>query len=123
MLTPQTELETIEMTIEEAKKQVALMETYQRLLNNPDYQAIFSKGLFEEEAIRVVRARAYPHLQSEDQQMNLVNRLNTIGDLQMYLLQINQMGQTAERGLVDHYKAKDEILEEQLGAVNLGDRV
>lgn len=116
----QTDLETINLTIEDAQSKIARMEALERLENIQDFKDIVSEGLCETEAIRLVRATAFPGNRNNSSQELLASRINMIGELQMYFVQIKNEGRAAKAALQDHYNTRDEILEEESSAMRFG---
>ena len=115
----QTELETIELTIEDAKQHVERHNALERLYDHPDFKLLISSGLFETEAIRLVRATGFPANRNQASQELLAHRINMISELQMYFQQIVNEGTSANAALNDHYLTKEEIIKE----MNSGDVV
>ena len=119
MFDNQTELETIELTIEDAKDKINLMEALDRLYEHPDFKLIVTEGLMEKEAIRLVRATAFPGNRNAESQELLAARIGMIGELQMYFTQLRNEGMSAARALDDHYRTRDDIMAETMGNVDI----
>ncbi len=49
----ESQLEQIEVTIEQANKAIELQDAFKRLLDNKDFEAIITKGYFENESVRL----------------------------------------------------------------------
>ena len=108
----QTQQETIELTIEEAKKDIDKLDALDRLYTHPDFKLLISEGLCEEEAIRLVRAGSFPGNKTEERQATIQARIAMIGELQMYFQQIRNSGNAAMSAMAEHELTLQEIIEE-----------
>ena len=107
-----SELEQINMTINEAEKQINKMEALERLRNNKDFQLIIEKGYFIDEASRLVLVKADANLQEEGHQKSIDKMITAVGYFRQYLSQLYQTGNVAKRSIEDHRNTRTEIMAE-----------
>ena len=107
-----SQLEEIELSIEEAKKSIERMDALNRLRTNRDFKMLIEDGYLQEEASRVVLAKAEPGLQGAEQQLMLDNMIIAIGYYRQYLNKVYQFGNTAQRAMSEHENTRDEIMAE-----------
>jgi hypothetical protein len=107
-----SELRQIEMTIDQAKEQIELLEALNRLRKNKDFDLVIEKGYLEKEACRLVLAKGEPALQSEEQQKHLDKMMIGVAYFRQYLHKIYQFGNQAQMALKDHENTRDEIMAE-----------
>lgn len=103
-------LETLELSIEQAKKHIDLMKALGRLRENKDFQQIIEEGYFEKEASRLVLLRASP--QAEGMREGIDEAIVGVGQLRQYLSRIFQFGRHAEKALIDAETERELILNE-----------
>lgn len=109
----QTQIEQIEMSIEEAKKVVERGERAKRLATNPDFKALVLDGYFTEEAARLVHLMSDPTL--NDQIRECIQRdMVGIGGFKRYLRTLVQMGDIAAHEIQTSHETLDEIRAEDL---------
>lgn len=85
-LTREEEIQQVELTIEEARKILAIGEAIERLENNEDFKKIIFEGYFVDQAARYTGLLAEPALQAADKQANIIHCLRGISELRQYLL-------------------------------------
>jgi hypothetical protein len=107
-----SELEQIELTIEEAQKSIDKMEALERLRKNADFKVLIEGGFLKEEAARLVLMKAEPNLQDEFQQKMLDNMIIAVGYFRQYLNKIYQFGRHAEQAIESHRETRNEIMAE-----------
>lgn len=107
-------VELIEISMEQAKSKIALMECIDRLTRNRDFKKIFTEGYFEKEPARLVKLKADPQAADPDYQASILKQIDSIGCLHQYLRAIHVQGQMAQRELVAH----EEALEAELRGDN-----
>jgi hypothetical protein len=107
------EMRQIEVTIEQCEEQVALLECYERLKDNPDFQTLILHNLMEQEAIRAVKAEADENLTPEGKQ-GMKNIRVCIGQLDNYFRKVNIFGNAAKRALAEDKITREELLKEDL---------
>ena len=93
------DIEEIELSIEDAKKQVRRKEALIRLEENADFKMLITDGFMEKHAVRQVMMKGHPDLQSEKAQNMLNKQIDAIGQFKQFLLGIWTLGSNAEVAL------------------------
>ena len=106
------DLELIELSIEEAQKNINKFEALKRLRTNKDFKDIIEIGFLESEAVRAVHAKADPALQSPEAQQAVSNMIIAVGYFTRYLNYIMAEGENSVRAIDEHRKTRDEIMSE-----------
>jgi len=114
MSTNTEELESLEITIEQAKKSIARKDCLVRLQNNPDFKELIEKGFLEQHAIRQVMLKAHPGLQEEKNQKMLDQQINAIGQFKQFLIAVYTEGMQATQALHEDEATREELLREDL---------
>lgn len=115
----ENQVQAVEVSIEEAKKQIDRRRQLHRLEKNKDFKALILEGLLREDAVRQIMLRASPMLHapgpgSETARAGVEARMSMIGELNNYFRYIHIEGESAEVALREHEQAHDELLQEQL---------
>jgi len=103
------DIQTLELTIEQAKKSVELMKKLERLHKNRDFKAIIEDELFNEYAKTLTLMVADPSLQSPEDQKDLNLESHMVGRFRQYLSSIFQKGRLAEKSILDSEAELDEL--------------
>lgn len=106
------DLKQVELSIEEAQKQIDKLESLNRLRTNKDFQNLLEVGYLRDEAARAVLAKAEPALQSQESQQAIDNMIIAIGYFRQYLNKIIAFGNQASNAINEHRKTRDEIMSE-----------
>ena len=93
----QTQSEQIEISMDHAKYLVAKRDQMQRLIKNPDFDELITRGYFDTEASRLVMAKAEL---DEASQTKLDKQIDAVGYTRLFLRNILQMGDMAERDIL-----------------------
>tara|TARA_B110000908_G_C9808427_1_gene251788 strand:- start:111 stop:443 length:333 start_codon:yes stop_codon:yes gene_type:complete len=109
-----SEIEQIEISIDEARKEVTKMESLLRLISNKDFTALVDDGYFVEEASRLVMLRADADMQDATSQLSINNRITAVGYFRQYLQSIMQVGRMSEQGIREDEETRQELLAEGL---------
>lgn len=107
-----TEIEQIEMSIQQAKEAKDMMEAVMRLSDNKDFKKVIHDDYFEKYAARLVLLKSDPSMQDERQQRDVDNSIIAVGYFRQYLSSLIQLGRQAEREILDAEQAKEEIMAE-----------
>lgn len=102
----------IDITMDQCKENIELMECLDRLRKNKDWTKLIEKGYLEKEAARLVLAKAEPSLQAEEHQNSLDKMINGVGYFRQYLNKIYQIGYQSQRALPEHENTRNELMEE-----------
>lgn len=108
------ELAKLEITIEQAKKNIARKDKLIRLQNNSDFKELIEKDFMESHAIRQVMLKAQPSLQDDKNQKLIDQQINAVGQLKQYLIAVYTQGLNAEVTLGDDEATQAELLQEDL---------
>ena len=111
-MTPDQQIEQIELSIAQAKDSITKLDAFTRLKNNKDFILLIEEGYFEKEASRVVLLKADPEMQDAQSQTALDHSIIAIGQFRQYLRTIVQMGHISQKALHEHEETIEEILEE-----------
>lgn len=116
----QSQLETIELSIQHAKKTVDTMKALQRLTVNRDFKTLVLSGYFEKEPVRLVLLKADPAMQTPELQAAIIKEMDAIGAFRQYLSGVMQLGRMAEKAIADDEATREEILADELVADEQG---
>lgn len=100
---------TVEVSLEEAKKLVAKKDALVKLCRNQEFVSIILEGYFEKEAARLVMAKAEPALQTEEFQKQIDADILSIGRLDQYFRAITIQGNMAEKSVLDNEEYLEEL--------------
>lgn len=106
------DIETIELSIEHAKKSVAMKRSLDRLLKNRDFKTVFLDGYFEHEPARLVLLKADPSMQDDGSQKEIMKQIDAIGSVRQYMTTIIQLGRMAEKAMEEDQRTREELLAE-----------
>lgn len=108
-----TELEQIQISMEQAKKKVADYDALERLENNADFKLLFTDGYLKDYAIRLVGLKASVRMQDDRNQTFMGDQLNAIGHLTQYMLYVKQEGRVAKESIAVDSEEMEAIMQEQ----------
>ena len=108
------QIEAVELSIEQAKKQISLRDDLQKLISNKQFKKVILEGYFEKEASRLVLLKASPEMQEETSQKAIDDSIIAIGQLRQHFITINQFGAMADRTMADDQETLDELRNEGL---------
>lgn len=108
-----TEIERLEHSTQNAKKNLELGNALERLLSNRDFKAVIQHGYFEQEAIRLVHLKSDPAVDSPAKQANILRDIDAIGALSCFLREIDRKADLAKREIADNELMLDELRGEE----------
>lgn len=113
------QLNSIEMSIVEARKLVERSEALSRLEKNKDFQSLFLEGLMKEGAIRQVMLLASPELKIANEgakaaRAGIQSRIDMIGELYNWCRWTHMQADQARKALEENEETRAELLKEQL---------
>ena len=108
------DLESIEISIAQAKVSIARKEQLDRLSKNQDFIELIEKGFMEKHAIRQVMLKAHPSLQNEAQQKILDQQIAAIGGFKQFLIGVYTEGMNAQAALTADEETRESLLAEGL---------
>lgn len=103
-----SEIQQVEVSLEEAERIAALGEALRRLENNRDFQAVILDGYFKHEASRLVMLTAEVNLAPEHKE-GVYAGIRGIAELRQYLLVTRTKGEMAEKEVIDFKEALTEM--------------
>ena len=118
----ENQVQQVEVSIEDARKQIELSEKLRRLEKNKDFKALILDGLLREDAVRQVMLRATPQLHApgpgaETAKNGIEARMSMIGELNNYFRYIHIEGEGAIEAIKEYENTHEELLAEQLESV------
>lgn len=118
-LSQQEQIQQVELTIEEARKFIALGDAIARLENNEDFQKVIFDGYFINEAARLTGLLAEPSMQRPEQQARLHMGLRGISELKQHLLTTKMQVEQFKHDLEENLETLDELRADDV--VDLGE--
>ena len=109
------DLEAVEISIDQAKEKIELMECLDRLTRNKDFKKLIDNDYLREESIRLVYLRADPNMQVPESQAHVNKSLDAIGALRAYFHKVQVQGMGALNSLSESEQVREEILAETQG--------
>lgn len=101
-------IQQVEVSLEHAKKTLALSDALRRLESNRDFQQVILQGFFVDEAARLVGLTAEPNL--PDKARDAVwHNIRAIGELRQYFIAKHNLGEMARKSIGDFEEHLDEI--------------
>lgn len=104
----QTDLQTIELSMEEIKKVVRFGDHLTSLERNRAFQSVILEGYFVEEASRLTMLLADQNLDANGK-ADVFDSLKAISHLRRFLMTRRQFARMAEKELADFQQAAEEI--------------
>ena len=104
------DIETIELSIEEAKKLVQAADSLDKLMSNREFKKIILEGYFKDGAVRCVQAYGDPNL--SEYREEIMKDISGIGSLQQYLHKIRMTGNMMRQQIEDLEGEREYILAE-----------
>lgn len=101
------DLQMIELSIQEAEKNVEKAKRLQKLLSNRDFKEVILDGYFEKEAARLASALGDPTLAAH--RSEIISSIDGIGRLQAYFRTVEQIGKMSTQAITEGREALDEI--------------
>jgi hypothetical protein len=107
-----TDMQEIEIDIEDARKAIRLGELVEKLENNPEFVELVLQGYFRDDAARAVMLKADKEFQSEDKQQRLDRDILGISVFGEYLRTKKILGIMAADALREHESTREDIIKE-----------
>jgi hypothetical protein len=112
------QLAQVERDIAARKRDIELAESLKRLESNRDFKKIIGELYLNQEAIRLVHAKADPALQLDKHQSNIIRDIDAIGSFAGFLSTIHINGRRASEGLKDDEATRTELMNISIGVTN-----
>jgi len=109
----QEQLEQVELSIEQAKGSIELMESFQRLAKSKDFKEVIEENYFKREASRLVLLREDDQMQDMESQTTIDKQMVAIGQVRKYFTSIMQMGRMAQNAIAADQQTHNELLNEE----------
>ena len=109
-----TQIEEIELNIEQAKLIVANGTALDRLRNNRDFKKVIVEGYFEKEAIRLVHMKSDFNLQDEVSQRDIDLDIVAVGRLGKYFNEVLRRADLASKAIEADEQTREELLAEEI---------
>ena len=112
-------LDSVELSITEAKEKIERSKALERLEKNKDFKALILDHLLRENAINQVRLLASPALKAPGEQGAMAKagieaRISMIGELANFFRWTHMEAESARKALDEHEETRQELLAEQL---------
>lgn len=108
----ESQLEQIDVGIDQAKAIIELGQSLDRLQTNKDFVKLINEGYLKDEAVRLVGLKADSNLQSPEHQKRIDDGIMGIAQLKHHLRFVSQMASQARQDLTDYEEARQEVLAE-----------
>jgi hypothetical protein len=108
----EVQIETLELSIEQAQKSVKLMNQMDKLRKNKEFKAIIEDELLDNYARNTVYLLSDPNMSGEAEQADLIKDLEMVGRVRQFFSTIYQKGRMAEKTIIDSNVTIDELREE-----------
>ena len=95
------DIETIEVSMEEARKVIADGEAFERLRQNPDFERIIHEMYFKEEPNRLVMLKSDMNMQGPTEQEQIIKDIDSIGRFRQFLVAVRYTHQQALQTVAD----------------------
>ncbi|WP_199097219.1 hypothetical protein [Dyella sp. ASV21] len=107
----QSQIQQVEVSLEEAERIAAFGEALNRLENNRDFQTVILEGYFQKEASRLVMLTGEINLKPEQKEAVYAG-IRGIAELRQFFIARRTAGQMAAKEILDFKEALDEMREE-----------
>jgi hypothetical protein len=108
-----SDVETIEISMEQAKAKIRRLDALERLHANPDFKDLFLEGYLKEFAAEMVSRKASLGAQEEKNQKFIDNQITAIGHVGLYMNLLAQEGRVAKETLASDEQELDRALREE----------
>jgi len=98
----------LEVSMEEAKIHIELMEALKRLEENADFRRVIGEEYFKQEAIRLVHLKSDKEMLAPERAQNVDNAMIAIGKLNEFFNRIWQFGYMAQQTFAEAEAARNE---------------
>lgn len=105
-------IEELELNIEQAKEIVDVGDALERLINNPDFEKVFTTGYLREEAVRLVHLKGDLNMQDDESQKMILGQMDAIGNFTMYVQKVRHQAEQARNAIEADSETREELLAE-----------
>lgn len=107
-----SQIEEVELGIDQAKIMIARAAALQKLFTNKDFKEVVLEGYFKEESVRMVMLKADPVTLNDEMQVSIDNGIIAIGQLNQYFKTVRFLGEHAAKSLQDYEEMHADLLAE-----------
>ena len=108
----ETQLEQIDVSIDQAKAIIELGQSLNRLQDNADFVKVVIEGYLQDEAIRLVELKADSNMQSTERQKQIDDAIMGISQFKQHMRFIKQVAEQAASDLKEYEDTRSEVLAE-----------
>jgi len=105
----QTDLEMLEVEIDQAKAAIELSDDLKALENDPRFKKVILQNFIEKEPVRCAKLKSDPAMQEDGAQRDLDRRIAAVGEIALYLRMVHQLGNAFRDGIAAMEEAQSEI--------------
>lgn len=109
-----SDIQELEVQIEDAKAAIKLGDSVERLFKNRDFKAVICNEYFKEYAAGLVMQKSVPAMQTPEHQLAIENALIGIGELNQFLTTLRMRGKHMEHQMAAQEATLDELQAEEL---------
>lgn len=103
------DIQTLELTKEQAQTKIDRMKRLERLTKNRDWKVLIDDELFGEYAKQLVLLKSDPALREDADQKDLELEIQMVGRFRLFLQSVFQEGRMAEKSVADADAMLDEL--------------
>lgn len=107
-----TNIDQIELDIQQSRQSIELGKALERLQKNGDFKKLIQEHYMERMPINLVILKSAPQMQAPERQADLLRQMDAIGSLAQYFHAIRQNAEQAMKKLEDDEQTRDELLNE-----------
>lgn len=107
------ETEQIQVSLEEAKENIALRDALARLRNNKDWQLLIDQEYFKNEPVRLVHLKSDTKMAGVEKQESIDRAMHGIGSLAQFFNKVYQFGEMSENAMDDAQEQLENIHKEE----------
>lgn len=97
----QSQVQEVQITLDEAKKKVKLGEALERLERNKDFKLIFEEEFFKQESIRQVSLLSCPNHQEPHKQAAIIADMRASATVQSFFNLLRRNARMSEQAVQD----------------------
>lgn len=112
-MSKQDEINAIERSVKDARKDKELGLSLERLQKNRDFLAVIKAGYFEAEAVRLVHLRGDNMYQTVERQAAILKGIDAISSLHQYFQVIRMLADQAGKAIEDGEILLEEMRNEE----------
>jgi hypothetical protein len=101
-------MQVIEVTRDQAEKDIKLGEEMEKLLLNRSFKKVFLEGYFRDEAARLAKAITNYEMQDEVNQREIDGQFRAIGHVQNFILEIKKKANVMKDALAEEEREEIE---------------